>query len=233
MTNNMITKEKVYDWIVNAIYEKTRQYSDNIIHVSEVSGCLRKAYYIRKYGQDIIPKYAVLMSYGNGIHELLQNYLIKKGWRIEYPVSRQFKYLRLVGHIDLYEPRQNIVVEIKTTSKIPREPYTEHVRQINTYAYLLGTMPTLYLIYIDRMGDIKVFNIPRNYELWKDMIKRAYYLYYSIRDNKEPRREKNHLCEYCPFKDKCLYPYSRHTTKKEKKEELIPELEDYNDFIMT
>lgn len=203
-----IRESTVRDWFREILEASQRLfYSNNTIHVSEVTGCLRKAYYTRRSPMKPADIVYVVMSIGNGIHRQLQEYLMDKGWRSEVEVEWNFKKFKLVGHIDLYHPREDIVVEIKTTSKKPDKPYQNHLMQLNAYLRMINASKG-YIIYIARDGNIKVFSHNFNKQLWKQTIKRAFYLWHRLNEDKPPKPEPSPLCNYCPFKWRC---YSKGT----------------------
>ncbi len=198
-----ITKATVYDWIRQSLAVNQRvYYSSDVIHVSEVSECLRKAYYTRTAPLKPNEAALIIMSFGNGLHNQLQEYLVSQGWKSEVEVSWNFKYFRLIGHIDLYNPTNNTVLEIKTTNKIPDNPYPNHVMQLNSYQAMIKAEKG-YLIYISRNGQVEVFPHRFDKRLWKTTIKRAFNYYFSLRKNRAPKPEPSPLCTYCPFKWKC------------------------------
>ncbi len=198
-----ITRATVYDWIRQSLAANQRVYFTNdVIHVSEIAGCLRKAYYTRTTPLKPSEAALIIMSFGNGLHSQLQEYLTSKGWVSEVEVSWSFKYFRLVGHIDLYHPENDIVLELKTTSKIPEKPYPNHVMQLNSYLAMNKSRKG-YLIYISRNGEVEVFPHRFDKELWKTTIKRAFHYYFSLQKKHIPKPEPSPLCTYCPFKWKC------------------------------
>lgn len=198
-----IRSSTIYEWIRKSLEDSQRLFhSNDVIHVSEVSGCLRKAYYTRRTPMKAADIVYVIMTIGNGVHQQLQQYLAGQGWRSEVEVIWNFKRFRLTGHIDLYHPGENIVLELKTISKKPGKPYQNHLIQLNAYMKMISAAKG-YLVYIARDGHVKVFNHSFDKRLWSQTIKRAFYLWYSLRDNKPPKPEQTPLCNYCPFKWKC------------------------------
>ncbi len=198
-----VTAGKVKDWIREIIEQNMRVvFNNRTIHVSEVTGCLRKSYYNRKLATRLTELQQISILFGNGIHHQLQELLRGKGWVIEYEVRYNFKKFELIGHVDAYNPKNNIILEIKSTSKAPEKPYEEHVRQINAYLAMTKSKKG-YIIYITKNGRVKVFPITFDKKLWDNTIKRAFYLFYSLRDNKPPKPEPSILCKYCPWKWRC------------------------------
>lgn len=199
-----ITAHTIYGWFRKLIEIHQRVVLDNsIIHVVEISGCLRRAYYDRNIPRARLDVHNVVMAIGNGIHYQLQELLRSEGWRPEYEVSWDFKKFKLIGHIDLYNPRENIVLELKTVNKVPDKPYDSHVIQVNTYLAMVRSRKG-YIAYIARDGNIRVYKVSYDKELWEKAVRRAFYLFYSLRDRKPPKPEQSFLCSYCPYKWKCF-----------------------------
>ena len=115
----MLTAETVYGWFREIIEKRRRLYSSDRIHVSEVSGCLRRAYYERTRPRPALDPSNVVMLIGNGVHEKLQELLSRKGWLAEVEARYRVRDFWLVGHADLYHPDEQLVVELKTTNKAP------------------------------------------------------------------------------------------------------------------
>ncbi len=200
----MISESTVYDWFKEILASNQRvYYSNDVIHVSEVSGCLRKAYYTRTTPLKPSEALTIIMSIGNGLHGQLQELLASRGWRSEVEVAWNFKHFKLVGHIDLYHPRENLVIELKTTNKLPDNPYQGHLMQLNSYLAMIGANRG-YIIYISRNGFVRVFQHRLDKKLWSETIKRAYRLHFSLKNNTPPKPEPGPLCKYCPFKWKCF-----------------------------
>ncbi len=199
-----VSETEVWKWLLEAVkYEARVDLDPNVIHVSEVSGCLRKAYYARTRAITISPSNALKLL-GNSIHRAIQSVLEKKGYTTEYQVSVKFGDIRLVGTIDVYDLENNIPLEIKTTSKPPEEPYPNHVMQLQTYINLLRA-DYGYLIYISRNnGKVKVFKLRRDKKILRKAIERARTLSQALRSHQPPAPEKSPLCYYCDFKFYCF-----------------------------
>ena len=186
---------------------KQRNPPDNVIHVSDVTGCLLKSYYMRRR-PFVTEAQAVVFRVGEGVHTALQRYLHEKyGWSYEVearmPIEDEYGEFELVGHADLLSP-DNEVVEVKTTSKIPDEPYRSHVMQLNAYMYMLKAKAG-YVLYIEKGGGrIRVFPVQFSKKLWGEVVRRAIKLHKALVTNTPPEPEPNHLCRYCPYKFDCL-----------------------------
>ena len=191
----------VYSWFRKLVERTARvNYSSNVIHVGEVSGCLRRAYYDRKTLKPTLDIKNVVATIGNGVHYQLQDLLKEEGWRSEVEVSWDFKKFKLIGHIDLF--KENVVLEIKTVSKIPEKPYLPHLRQVNAYL-IMAHAKKGYIIYIAKNGYVRVYDVKPDKKLWRETVKRAFHLWYSLKENKPPKPEFSPLCQYCEFKWRC------------------------------
>ena len=201
----MVRESTVYGWFRKALEIHQRIFHDNnVIHVSEVTGCLRKSWYARKFPVKTIDTVNIIMSIGNGVHSLLQEYLASEGWKSEVRVEWNFRKFRLVGHIDLYHPENNIVIELKTTSKKPKEPYPSHLMQLNAYLRMISADKG-YIVYVSRDGHVKVFQHSFSKQLWSQTIKRAFRLWHALKENNPPDPEPSPLCNYCSFKWRCIF----------------------------
>jgi len=121
----------------------------------------------------------------------------------------------LSGQIDAYYPDQQILVDYKTTSRLPDQPKPEHIRQLNVYAELLRANGypvckafVTYLTYSTHKQEA----IP----LWDrdkvmSMVVELLDFYQECLDKREvPPRElcagpdKYFMCRYCPHRDICV-----------------------------
>lgn len=196
-----IDAKTVYIWF-RKLVERTNKiiYNSNVIHVSEVSGCLRKSYYDRKSLRPTLDIKNVITTIGNGIHVLLQDLLREEGWKTEAKVEWDFKKFKLIGHIDLL--KEDVILEIKTVSKVPDKPYIQNLRQINAYIIMAHARKG-YIIYIGKNGYIRVFDVKPNKQLWHETVKRAFYLWHCLSRNEPPRPELSPLCGLCEYKWRC------------------------------
>lgn len=198
-----LTADEVYRWFYGIARERARQYRPNVIHVSEVTGCLRRAWYERRYGlAEAHPRF-IVYAIGNGVHEALQDYLARRGWQAEVELSVRVQGFKLAGHADLYDPERNIVVELKTTSRLPERPYSSHLHQLNAYLYMLRTRVG-YVVYIQkRDGLVAVHRHRWDPQLWRHVVERAKQLHKAIAEGRPPRPEPGPLCSYCPHNWRC------------------------------
>lgn len=207
----MIDEATVYDLFRKYLQSQLKFYnSDNIIHVSEIATCLRKAFYNRKFGDEQLShldnKKIVILAMGNSIHLALQN-VLNGDYSVEKEIEKKHNNITLMGTPDAYN--QNHVLEIKSVSKTPSEPYDHHVIQLNAYLGMLNTREG-YLIYINKKnGEVKVFKLQFDETLYHQTLERAKKLSKALSENKSPEAETGFLCKYCEWDGQCNTEFSR------------------------
>ena len=112
----------------------------------------------KKFSQ---PKYDVktnlVMFRGKAIHEWIQTRFRMSGWIPEYKLEKtlpiepitlnekEYNHIKIIGHADLYNPTDNVVIEIKTTETAHSiMPY--HLLQAAFYAHELNAQGVIILI---------------------------------------------------------------------------------------
>jgi len=100
----------------------------------------------------------LVMFRGKAIHEWIQNRFRLSGWIPEYKIEKTiplpspsvmrdntYDYIKIIGHADLYNPNEHVVIEIKTTESAHMIlPY--HILQTAFYAYKLNAKGIIILI---------------------------------------------------------------------------------------
>ena len=143
-----------YDYsLLAAMFERGEDRTKEI-HVTDVTGCLRKAYYSKKVESAEYP------------HEMLVRYL---GTQVHGAIERNDEYMQseiplkldgLVGRTDIVY-KDGRLVDSKTTRwmVLGRLPYGSHELQVNIYAYILKKQGVdvnrLQIQYIDLSGPTK------------------------------------------------------------------------------
>ncbi len=200
----MITAQTVLEWFREIAEERRRRYEPDVLHVSEVTGCLRKAWFERRYGRVEAHPRNIIYALGNGIHEALERHLVKKGWQAEVECILDLGDFKLTGHADLYDPETGTLLELKTCSNLPEEPFRAHVMQANAYTYMLHASAA-YIVYIEKQGRVQVFRLHWNSVLWRELLERAKLLHNAIAENRPPRAERSPLCKHCPYQFRCMF----------------------------
>lgn len=156
----------------------------NVFRASNAGGCLRNLYYTHFEGQapisDTLQK---IFDDGTKIHEEQQ-----KKYQLEYPFCecekevniRLSNELSISGHADIYFPNPSLVIELKSCSKTPTKPYTQHSLQVIMYMYALFAKYGN-ITYINKKDYThKIFNVIYSDNLFLTAIGFFEKLYYHI-----------------------------------------------------
>ena len=123
------------------------------IHVTDITGCLRKAWYEKTTTQ---PEYLHARAYlliGNAMHKYME--VNAEGGEAE----REVKAMGIEGTMDIY--RDGNIVDLKTSRWITpaKLPYGSHAMQVNIYAEMMRALghevKRLFVQYIDMTGPTK------------------------------------------------------------------------------
>jgi CRISPR/Cas system-associated exonuclease Cas4 (RecB family) len=126
----------------------------NEIHVTDLTGCLRRAYYDKSLPISEYPHETLARFLGTAAHAAVEG--TDEKMTSELPLS----YDGLVGTADAYYANGR-VVDFKTTRwmYVEKLPYGSHALQVNIYAYLLRKqgkpVNRLQIQYIDMSGPSK------------------------------------------------------------------------------
>jgi CRISPR/Cas system-associated exonuclease Cas4 (RecB family) len=134
-------------------------YADNYregIHVSDIVGCLRKAWYNRvQLETPTAPHERLALTLGTAVHEYMEH--TDENVVSEMPLNSW----GVVGTADLYYPKTGLLMDIKTTRWLTpsKLPYGSHATQLNIYGAMLKHMgylvERLQVQYIDMSGPTK------------------------------------------------------------------------------
>jgi hypothetical protein len=104
------------------------------IHVTDLTGCLRQAYYNKVEAPLEYPHEMLNRFLGTGIHKHIESFADPDLYDSEMPLSA----FGLVGTADVVY-KDGRIIDYKTTRwlTLSRLPYGSHVQQLNIYAALL------------------------------------------------------------------------------------------------
>ncbi|MEM5815824.1 MAG: Dna2/Cas4 domain-containing protein [Candidatus Aenigmatarchaeota archaeon] len=214
--------DKLLYSILNKYFEDgKRQRVIGEYYPSELSGCLRKLYFIYKLGDRYDEKSVMILSISRIIHDFISDLLCRynniNGIHIisysEGSVDYNINDITIKGryddiiHIKLTNDIEDTyVVEIKTTSNIDNisEPMSEHILQLNFYLGVLN-INRGYIIYVDRRNfNIKAFEVKYSEEMFNEIINRALLLHQCIKNDILPSNINFKYCSRCPFIKECI-----------------------------
>lgn len=194
-------------------YKKLQSYERPYISVTELCGCLRKAYYYRqRYEIDVKDEFSFAYLYliqevGNTIHEVVQN-LYDFGEMEKTVVSEKHK---IKGRIDAI--KDEFVFELKSIDehKFKGKFFREHYYQGLIYAYILNTeynynIKHITIIYIQRnLKKIFPFDIPVDNKIAEELVSRAKILKGCLTSKSvpEPIGATKEQCRFCSFRKFC------------------------------
>jgi CRISPR/Cas system-associated exonuclease Cas4 (RecB family) len=135
-------------------------YRDNLrtgIHVSDITGCLRRAWFERerKSKAPQKPHEHLALMLGSAVHEYAEH----EDEHVETEIP--LEAFGILGTADLYFPETGLLMDIKTTRWLTpsKLPYGSHEMQLNIYAAMLREMgkeiTKLAVQYIDMSGPTK------------------------------------------------------------------------------
>jgi len=179
---------------VNALHEKFEEkYDPEWIMPTELATCLRRSWYARKKGRNIIGESAVL---GIVVHNTVQDVAKRFNCEIEKEVEGEIAGIKVRGRADLV--CDDAVIEIKTTTIHDQR----HYFQLAIYASLLKK-DKAYMLYVDRnTANITFFQIDIPFVL-QFAIERLKAYYKAVIENKLPPKEYSQACKYCVYKSLC------------------------------
>jgi len=169
--------------------------------------CLRRAFYQKKYGEaGMTLKDCLTVWIGRQCHETPVLDLH------ELELSAKFGDVEVFGRIDEYG--SSLIIEKKTTRKIPKEPHEHHIEQLKYYKCLLEKngypVHAGAIIYIDvNSAEMRCFPVlfgEDSREVEKRMVEKARELKSYIEKDELPPRTVSWECEhpYCRFMFYCM-----------------------------
>jgi CRISPR/Cas system-associated exonuclease Cas4 (RecB family) len=180
------------------------------ISVTSLLTCLRKVVLERRHDVYLDPKqlfYAFRGQMFHAIAELAQ----PDGCIAEQRFARQIAGLTISGQPDLIWPRHRLLIDFKTTRRVPqKEVYPHHALQVNIYRWLvepLYPVDRLEIVYLD-MDGAKRMPVPLmdRRKVTATLVARARVLKAALDGGPLPERvEPDGLwqCAWCSFPSLC------------------------------
>jgi len=226
-----VTVEETYADIIKSIFMqkviKDLEEDRSGIHVSDLThGCVRRSFFNIKFGSRIEYEDADGEIKNSGAlteREIMTFWIGKKIH--ELPITQMHEvpveYMGVKGTFDeaLWIDDNFIILDKKTTSKLPSRPYEHHKIQIMYYALMFWKTKGIKanygaVIYIlkdtgignDEIVRVFVFPIrPKDYDDIEIMFKtRLAILKKALEDDVPPPRVPSFLCRYCHWQELCF-----------------------------
>jgi CRISPR/Cas system-associated exonuclease Cas4 (RecB family) len=189
---NHILKEKLLEKL------KGSEGVPKTFHVTELVGCLRKPFFLRKgIPQEKSEKSVLAKKLGSAIHELLP-FAIK-----EVVVEKD----GVVGHIDAIWDR---ITELKTTSRRVSVKQilqdTNYLKQIKAYCYMRGEKEADLVIFRVSTKTLECYTLKFSdeelEENWRQILENKKHLEYCLENDVLPKKGGG-ICEGCEYEQYC------------------------------
>ena len=177
------------------------------IYVTDLVGCIRRSYYIKKYGFQVDESTALWLLFGGLFHDLITPAIAEafKGQK-EVSINYKFEDVEIHGRVDVL--LDDSIIELKTCSKLPIKPKLSHVEQLNVYMNILNKKIG-YLVYISKVqADTVVFECEKNHRMFQQTLEKAKLLKKALDNDIPPEvnlplSARRQFCDSCPFYEKC------------------------------
>lgn len=185
---------------------------------SDVAGCARKVYLQKK--QPITPSFSTMLKFsrGHAAEILIENifnaagvaHLYDTQVELEHPFYPLKAHVDFLFHADLDGTPEHHIIEVKSVSDIPDEPYPQWIDQLS---FQLGLLHIKYpkeklggsILAIDlNAGKVHQFNgFSYNDAVFNYLSCRALYLLDCLDEKDEARPSASHTCSYCSYRTDC------------------------------
>lgn len=183
---------------------------------SHIGYCLRRQFYTYLEGEEPTPEQLAILATGRGVHRIVVDSLRESGRvkieRVEERVSMRITdEAELAGRVDILVAEVDggrVIVEVKSTSKIPSSPHPHHLMQIQVYLRATGLERGVLVYWDKRRGAIKAFNVDRDDDVFKRVVDRVVKLHDNIKRGEPPPKEaflegRFWECDSCAHRFKC------------------------------
>jgi len=189
---------------------------EGVYYPSAIGSCLRKQYYMYTVERKPSSEKLAVFATGKGVHKAVAEALSVSGVvkveseEVETRLSVS-KDVQLKGRIDILVVEVNgerVVVEVKSTSRLPENPHENHLLQLQTYLHAAGLKRGILLYWDKRTGRVKTFEVEKDEKYLAKVAERAIVLHEHLKRGTPPLKEavlENRLweCDLCEFYDIC------------------------------
>jgi len=199
---------EVLEAFYTAVFKECLEKHHPISVTALVYDCLRRAYYNAVVPEEIIdPAGKIRVWVGKKLHETQV-----------FPVHElELEWRGIHGRIDEYDPERKLLVDKKTTRRIPKEPYEHHAKQLLFYKVLMEhngyPVEKATVLYIDvNSTDVVAYpvDLSAGFDMEaveKEMLGKADKLKKALKSGILPPRSMSWLCHYCSFFSWCFLNY--------------------------
>lgn len=181
------------------------------IGASDVGQCPRKVVLSKTVPATYDVNTLIRFERGNVVESIIEKALTHSGVEFISQLEINHPDNPFSPHLDFTFIRdsQISVLEAKSVSKIPDEPYPSWVAQLH---FQMGLVELCYslparggILAVDlNSGDFKLFNgYTHNPVLFRGLVKKASQIWDSLQSGKSGATEKSLLCIYCSYRSEC------------------------------
>ncbi len=192
------------------------EWRPGVYYPSYIGYCLRKQYYIYTLGERPTSEKLAVFATGRGVHGAVEEALRASGIVEVEDVEKKVEVkltdnISLSGRVDLLLAEvegERVIVEVKSTSRLPDSPLEHHVMQLQVYLNAEDMGRGVLLYWDKRRGAIKAFNVERSGDALRRIAERAVMLHEYIRRGSPPPKEailEGRLweCDLCEYRSIC------------------------------
>jgi len=162
-----------------------------IIHLLEVTQCLRRSYYDRTDSKEIERR---------GFNDLLSGLLRKLEYGSE-PKEFQVDDIKLKGQADMIV--DDTIILFRPISNIPESPQASDLLYLNACLWIYDKKDGM-IIYITSDKDEFTFSLTRDKKMFEETIRRVRVLSDLLNEQKTPILEPSSNCMDCQYYQRCF-----------------------------
>jgi len=162
-----------------------------IIHLLEVTQCLRRSYYDRTDSKEIERR---------GFNDLLSGLLRKLEYGSE-PKEFQVDDIKLKGQADMIV--DDTIILFRPISNIPESPQANDLLYLNACLWIYDKNDGM-IIYITNDKDEYTFSLTRDKKMFEETIRRVRVLSDLLNEQKTPILEPSLNCMDCQYYQRCF-----------------------------
>ena len=192
---------------IHRIATELQNSRENEIHVTDLTTCIRRSYYMKKHGFPMDENMAFWLLFGHIVHRIVAPE-IAKALDGDVEVEKVFEWDGVEIHATADILTDKYVIELKTCNRIPQHPYESHLEQVNAYMHIFDK-PIAKIVYISRSQlETKVFTYYGDWQLFIYTMQKATVLHKHLQLNTPPPcnlppSDRKFYCKNCPFLSKC------------------------------
>jgi len=201
--------ESILQTVFHRLALKNYKEGSKGIGVTDLTTCLTKSYFTKKYGYPINIKLNLWALIGTAFHTTILPELAEIIDGDVEPI-KQINYDGVVITAIPDVVTDKYIIELKTCNRIPDKPYPNHIEQTNAYMHIFDKYIGK-IIYISRSQfKFTVYTILQDNELFIKTMQKAVILDNAIKRDKAPKPcmpddQLKFYCKECPFRHNCPY----------------------------